>query len=243
MSLRPDPADHRYTPSLSDAEVATVRRWHDRAMAELRARDASDTFDYLGLSLVVPAHVMPITPVSHLLGEAVLAEARPEDRVLDMGTGSGVNAILAARYAHDVVAVDINPHAVEAARANAVRNGVADRVSVGISNIFTNVTGRFDLIIFDPPFRWFTPADHIEMAAADPGYAGLTAFFRDAHRYLTDTGRMLIFFGTSGDLAYLHSRIDEAGLHRETVATQAMELNGTTVEYLTYRLVRLPPAA
>jgi release factor glutamine methyltransferase len=239
MSQRPDdPANDAYTTSLSDAEVETVRRWHARAMAELRAGDAPRTFEYLGLSLVVPVQVMPITPVSHLLGEAVLAEARPEDRVLDMGTGSGVNAILAARHAPEVLAVDINPYAVEAARANAARNGVADRISADLSDIFTNVAGRFDLIIFDPPFRWFTPEDHIEMAAADPGYVGLTAFFRDAHRHLTETGRMLIFFGTSGDLAYLHARIDEAGFHRETVATLAMELNGVTVEYFTYRLTR-----
>jgi release factor glutamine methyltransferase len=39
---------------------------------------------------------MPVTPVSHLLGEAVLAHVRDGDRVLDMGTGSGVNAVLAA---------------------------------------------------------------------------------------------------------------------------------------------------
>jgi release factor glutamine methyltransferase len=51
---------------------------------------------------------MPITGASHLLGQAVLADVRESDRVLDMGTGSGDNAILAASKANDVVAVDIN---------------------------------------------------------------------------------------------------------------------------------------
>jgi release factor glutamine methyltransferase len=52
---------------------------------------------------------MPITGASHLLGQAVLADVRESDRVLDIGTGSGDNAIVAASKANDVVAVDINP--------------------------------------------------------------------------------------------------------------------------------------
>lgn len=48
---------------------------------------SGQTFDYLGLTLEVPAQVMPITPMPDLLGAAVLVEVRPGDRVLDMGTG------------------------------------------------------------------------------------------------------------------------------------------------------------
>ncbi|HVB14361.1 MAG TPA: 50S ribosomal protein L11 methyltransferase [Candidatus Dormibacteraeota bacterium] len=66
---------------------------------------------------------MPISGVSHLLGAAILTEVHQGDRVLDMGTGSGVNAIRAASKGVAVVAVDINPHAVDAARLNAERNG------------------------------------------------------------------------------------------------------------------------
>jgi ribosomal protein L11 methyltransferase len=53
-------------------------------------------------------------------------------RVLDVGTGSGVLAIAAARLgAHRVVAVDIDPEAVRAAAANAARNGVAIDIRAG----------------------------------------------------------------------------------------------------------------
>src|SRR5215510_2630395 len=116
-----------FVPTVSDEYVAQIRRWHEGAYARGRAETAeAQTFDYLGRVIVVPPEVMPITPVSHLLGQAVLDEVRPGDRVLDMGTGSGVNAILAASAAHRVLAVDINPYALDAARANAERNGVAD---------------------------------------------------------------------------------------------------------------------
>ena len=79
------------------------------------------------------------------------------DTVLDMGTGSGVNAILAAKRGARVVAVDINPHVLEAARDNARRNNVAGLVEVRYSDVFSAVEEQFDLIIFDPPYRWLWP--------------------------------------------------------------------------------------
>jgi release factor glutamine methyltransferase len=69
----------------------------------------------------------------------------------------GVNAILAAQVADDVVGVDLNPEAVAAARANAARNGVW--AAFAVSDVFSAVHGTFDLIIIDPPFRWFAPRD------------------------------------------------------------------------------------
>jgi release factor glutamine methyltransferase len=223
---------------MSAEDVERIRRWHEAALADIRAAAGTEgrTFEYLGLTLVVPPQVQPIFPVSHLLGEAVLAEVRPDDRVLDMGTGSGVNAILAASRGAQILAVDINPYALDAAQANAERHGVADRVAIRHSDIFGDVDGRFDLIVFDPPFRWFTPRDHLEMATADPNYAGMTAFFRGARAHLTDNGRMLIFFGTSGDIAYLNMLIDEERFVSETVATLAGDRDGVPVEYVTYRL-------
>jgi len=181
---------------------------------------------------------MPITGVSHLLGEAVLAEVREDDRVLDMGTGCGVNAILAASRAAEVVAVDMNPQAVEAARANVERNGVSGRVEVLASDVFSNVEGLFDLIIFDPPFRWFAPRDMFEAAMTDENYETMTRFFREAAQYLADTGRMLIFFGTSGDLAYLEGLAAATRFDAEVVAQTSLDKDGWRVDYVTFRMTR-----
>lgn len=211
--------------------------WHENAYRMGTSEGLSDqSFAYLGQTLLVPPGVMPITGMSHLLGQAVLAEVREDDRVLDMGTGSGVNAILAATKSSDVVAVDINPRAVEAAQRNAEINGVADRIQVRCSDVFNDVDGRFDLIIFDPPFRWFAPRDPFDVAMTDENYQAMTTFFRSARDHLTPAGRMLIFFGTSGDLSYLRLLADQHGFTTEVVAHEVLDKDGWQVDYFTFRL-------
>ena len=103
-----------------------------------------------------------------------------------------------------MLGVDVNPHAVAAAVANAARNGVADRTTFRESDVFSAVDGTFDLMMFDPPFRWFAPRDHLEASMADENYAALTRFLAQAGDHLAPGGRILMFFGTSGDLDFLY---------------------------------------
>jgi release factor glutamine methyltransferase len=220
---------------MSDEHVREIRAWHE-ANYESAEHTRGSTTTFMGRALVVPPEVHPPQGVSDMLANAVLAEVRDTDRVLDMGTGSGVNAILAASKSTNVVAVDVNPFAVDCARENAERNGVSDRIDVCESDVFGSVDGRFDLIVFDPPFRWFTPRDLRERATADENYASLTAFFRDVGDHLTEDGRVLVFFGTSGDLAYLQHLIREARFRAETVASRDLIRDSQTVSYFAYRL-------
>lgn len=225
-----------YRPTVSAEEAARMQAWHDEHYEYLKkVSEEGEVFEYLGLTLVVPPHVQVIESTSDLLGRAVLDEVSPGERVLDMGTGSGVNAILAATRGADVVAVDVNPHAVEAARANAERNGVADRVSVSRSDLFAGVQGRFDLVVFDPPFRWMKPRDWAEASITDEGYRTLTAFFAGVREHLAEDGRILVFFGTTADIGYLEELLARNGLAFQVLARRAMDKGGYPVEYRTYR--------
>jgi release factor glutamine methyltransferase len=227
----------RYRPTMSAERVEALGRWHETAYDELKWRGEIRLM-YLGREFVVPQDVFAPTPMSDLLGTAVLKEARETDRVLDMGTGCGVNAILAASKARDVVGVDINPHAIAAAVANAARLGVSDRTTFGLSDVFDTVQRTFDLIIIDPPFRWFRPRDLLEASIADENYGALTRFLEQVPRYLNPGGRVLLFFGTSGDMDYVTGRIEQSGFTRETVATRDLVKDGLTVTYSTQRLTR-----
>jgi release factor glutamine methyltransferase len=236
----PDPVvpnANGFEPTVSPEYADQIRRWHERAYEAGRASGVeTQYFDYLEVAIEVPPEVMPITPMSHLLGEAVRNEARSGELVLDMGTGSGVSAILAAKNSARVIAVDINPQALEAASMNAERNGVGKLVDVRRSDVFSSVTESFDLIIFDPPFRWFAPRSLFEAAITDEGYGAMTRFFREARDHLLPNGRMLIFFGTSGDLGYLRRLIAEEHFTSTTVAEDSLEREGWTVEYVTFLL-------
>jgi methylase of polypeptide subunit release factors len=77
---------------------------------------------------------------------------QPVRRALDLGTGCGVQALLAARHSAHVFAVDCNPRAVAFARFNVALNG-ADNVTIHQGNFFEPVMGeQFDLIVSNPPF-------------------------------------------------------------------------------------------
>jgi release factor glutamine methyltransferase len=228
-----------YRPMMEPERAERLREWHEKAIAEGR-RQETVTVMQLGRRFVVPPEVYAPHPLG--LAEVVEAEVRKSDRVLDMGTGSGVNAIVAAATASDVVAVDINPIAVESARRNAVLNGVDSRIEAKVSDVFQAVSGRFDLVLFDPPFRWFRPRDLSERGTADENYDALTAFFRDVDDHLAPGGRILLNFGTTGDIDYVSHLIAEARLHAEELRRVEGKKDGLSVAYVAYRLTRREPS-
>jgi methylase of polypeptide subunit release factors len=87
---------------------------------------------------------------------------------LDVGTGTGVLAILLARAGARVVATDDAPVAVACARENAARLGVADRVEVVLADLFPPA-GRFDLVVSNPPWLPADAVSPLERAVYDSG--------------------------------------------------------------------------
>ena len=137
-----------------------------------------------------PDYVSAYTPTSKLC-DSLTPRPRVE-RALDVGTGSGVQALLAARHAREVVATDVNPRALAYTELNAALNGFTN-IDCRPGSMFEPVAGEtFDLITCNAPFvvspenRWAyrdsgLPADEVserivEAAAehlADGGYATL----------------------------------------------------------------------
>src|SRR5690606_16888635 len=74
------------------------------------------------------------------------------DSVLDLGTGCGIQAMHARRFARRVVATDISERALRYARLNAGLNGL-DGIEFRLGSLYEPVAGeRFDRIVTNPPF-------------------------------------------------------------------------------------------
>ena len=110
---------------------------------------------------------------SFLLEKAVAAYAF--GRVLDLGTGSGIQAIAAAKKleVNSVVAVDINPKALKQAQANAFLKGVEKKIVFRQSDLFSALAGeKFDTIAFNPPYLPATPEETVGDIALESGESG-----------------------------------------------------------------------
>lgn len=114
-------------------------------------------------------------------------------KVLDMGTGSGILAILAARQGAAVTATDINEGAIQCAQKNAALNKAKD-IEFLCGDLFEPVSGRkFDLIIFNPPY--LPKEEKYVNKKIDLSYNSsetLENFLKEYKRYLGPGGRALI---------------------------------------------------
>jgi release factor glutamine methyltransferase len=120
----------------------------------------------------------------------------PGMAILDMGTGSGVGAIAAARRGARVVAVDISPEAVRCARINVLLNRLEDRIEVRCGDLFEPVQGeRFDLVLFNPPFYAGIPRSMWEYAWRSEDV--LARFARDLPTVLSPSGRALLIVSST----------------------------------------------
>jgi HemK-related putative methylase len=193
--------------ALEIARLPLIKRLLGKAMAfcyRLVGKDRYDDFRVervCGMPfLVTPSVFNPKVPRT---GEffASQIDSRLVDRnwqVLDMGTGSGVCAVSAAKYARRVVAVDINAAAVRCARINAQLNHLEHKIDVRYGDLFAPVhLERFHLILFNPPFLRGAPRDDRDSAWRSSDVAERFAAGLSAH--LTPGGSALVLLSTFGD--------------------------------------------
>jgi release factor glutamine methyltransferase len=125
-------------------------------------------------------------------------QVRADTEVLDLGTGSGVCALFAARHARRVVAVDINTAAVRCAGINAMLNHLEHRIELRHGDLFEPVRGeRFDLVTFNPPFLHGAPRNDRDCAWRSTDVAERFAAGLCGH--LKPRGAALIVLSTFGN--------------------------------------------
>ena len=147
-------------------------------------------------------------------------------RVADVGTGSGILALAAARAgAANVVAIDINPNAACAARENAGANGLGDRVSAVCSNLLAALAPRphFDVILSSPPSFPGEPLDLADRAwHAGRDYRDIDSLFGQARKRLAPDGRFYVLLSSDSDIKYLGTLVQSAGFRWRIVAERSI---------------------
>lgn len=135
--------------------------------------------------------------------------------VADIGTGSGILALAAARAgAAEVLALDINPHAALSALENAQANGLGDRVRAACMNLLAALPPRprFDVIMSSPPKHAGEPRDLADRGwHAGPQYRDVAALFRQARERLKPDGCLYVMVSSDSDLDLFGRLINEAG--------------------------------
>lgn len=116
---------------------------------------ASDRGELATGAPLAPEHVLGVGGASVTLARATVRA--PRRRTLDVGTGCGVQALLAARHSAAVVATDVSERALRFAAFNAALAGAGDRVELRAGSLLEPVrgpgdAGSFDLVVSNPPF-------------------------------------------------------------------------------------------
>jgi release factor glutamine methyltransferase len=160
-----------------------------------------------------------IGPDSLTLAAALPASGRWQ-RCLDLCTGSGIQAIMLAASAQQVVAAEIHPLAANAARFNAALNHVEDRVEVHHGHLYDPVpAGPYDLIVSNPPFLPVPAGVHHALAGhgGEDGLSVLGPLLEGIPPRLSDRGEALIYAEGVGDGEgpFVRQRLQElAAAHR-----------------------------
>jgi len=146
--------------------------------------------------------------------------------VLDMGTGSGIQAVTAAskKEVTHVLAVDINPAALIAAEKRAHINNVQAKIDFLHSDLFENVKGMYDWILFNTPYLPSEgDADEASWVGGETGGEIIRRFLGEAPGFLEDGGSVLMIYSSLSGLTdadfnnYCFTLLEEIGLFFEKI--------------------------
>lgn len=213
--------------SFGPARAAFRKLVHFFSFHFILNRQRTTATEVAGLKLTVPPTVFhpKIFLTSAFFANFLQALDFRGLRVVEVGTGSGILALSAAKAgAAYVLALDINPQAAKAAEMNARANGLA-QVEARESNLFSAVpeSEKFDVIISSPPSFSGEPRNVADRAwHAGPGYRDILGLFDQAAKRLNDTGRIFLLVSSDTNMALFNSLIAEAGLNSEKIATQSI---------------------
>jgi release factor glutamine methyltransferase len=152
-------------------------------------------------------------------------KVKKTDRVLEIGTGTGIIAILTSKIAENVIAVDINKYAVECTLKNSKLN--QSDIDIRLGDLFDSTEGeKFDLILFNTPYLPTSEDERIDdelEAAWDGGPDGrlvINRFIEDLPAHLNPKGRVQLVQSSLADNEETIGRLIEKGFEVSITASE-----------------------
>ena len=204
----------RDTELLDSSDVEAYRERIDQRASGVPLQYITKVQEFMGLPFCVNENVLIPRLDTEVLVEQVLGIISGMElespKILDLCTGSGAIGISIASLSQGarVKLSDISEKALEVARKNAEINGVLDRISFALGNMFSSLDGdeKFDLIVSNPPYikseiiETLDPEvkDHEPRLALDGGEDGLDAYkviANNAFAHLKEGGVLALEIG------------------------------------------------
>ncbi len=152
---------------------------------------------------------------SYLLQKQIRKYCKPNYKVLDMGTGSGIQAREAALYCNNILGVDIQKTVIDNLNENKkyFENKRLRKIKYKVSDLFSNVKDKYDLIIFNPPYLpQDINIDDITIYGGKKGYETIQRFLSQVNNYLKPNGKILLLFSSLSKEKKVIEFIEKSGL-------------------------------
>lgn len=158
----------------------------------------------------------------------VTPESDGSSRALDLGTGSGIQAVVLAARGYRVIAVDLNREAARCARANALINGLEERIDVREGDLYGPLAeGRFDLVVFNPPFFQGQPDSPFELSWRSRDV--VPRFAQGLPERLAAGGQAIVIWSSHEPEQILLGPLMKAGLETRVLKRQRLPIETLTI--------------
>jgi release factor glutamine methyltransferase len=159
-----------------------------------------------------------------------------DDNVLDMGTGCGILAIIAAKKASKVVATDINPHAVHCAQFNVGINHIADKLDLCVGDLFQPIqkNAKFNLILFNAPYLPSVPSETKSWigrswAGGPTGRQLIDRFILEVPSHMKGNGKILLVQSSLANIDETLEKFRKAKFKAKVVAEEKFDFETIVV--------------
>jgi len=207
--------------NISDKNVLEIDKWQNEMQRNFKSTpELGKIVEYLGKEFFVyPNTFWPFVDSQPLVSNF---QIKSGESVLDVGTGSGVIAIFSCYLgAGKVLAIDVNPSAVESAKYNSKLHGFEKIMTVKQSDLFKNVPPeKFDVITANLPFRKKAANDIVAQSQWDTDFKTNTQFFQQIGDYLKPNGRIYFSQSNFGEVEDFKKLAISAGFSVEKIGSK-----------------------